>query len=136
MTIKKKTIIIFTTFCIILSFTISYMLVKSSKGTSFEIMSFSNNSSSRMKASFVYFSGRKQKEINLKQDEELTISFNSEITEGKLSIQLLDSTGNVVKEFANTVDQTEKIKASKAEKYKILVQGEKAKGNYEVKWYK
>lgn len=112
------------------------MLVKSSKGASFEIMSFDKSTSSRMKASFLYFSGRKQKEINLKQDEELTISFNSEITEGKLSIQLLDSTGNIIKEFANTVDQTEKIKASKAEKYKILIQGEKAKGNYEVKWYK
>lgn len=133
---KKKILLLFTAFCIILSLAISYIIVKSPNGGSIELLSFGNGSSSQMNASFVYFSGRKQKEINLNQGEELTISFNSKITEGKLTMQLLDSTGNIIKQFENTVGQTEKIKVSKTEKYTVLVNGEKAKGNYEIIWHK
>jgi hypothetical protein len=133
---NKKIWIGFAVLCIVLSLIVSSAILNSSTGGSIEIMSFGSNSSSRMKASFLYFDGAKQKEINLKAGEEVTINLLSKITEGKLVIEIVDDDGNVVKQYENTIDQKEKIKSSQAEKYRILVKGEKAKGSYEITWHK
>jgi methionine-rich copper-binding protein CopC len=131
---RIKIFSIFVGLCLALSLIITLILINTDSITSLQIMSHSNYSSNKMNSSYRFFHGFKSKNVNLKQGEELTINYKSEVQSGSLTLKVLDSKGDVIKVFEGNTEGTENLKADTDKKLKIVVEGNKTRGSYEISW--
>jgi hypothetical protein len=91
-----------------------------------------NSTSSSINGSFKLFTGTENKNINLKQGEILNIKYTSEVTSGKLFIQLFNPEKELVKDFKTNASDDVEVKAEESGKYQIKVIGEDASGSFDV----
>lgn len=91
-----------------------------------------NSTSNSIYGSYKLFSGTEDKNINLKQGEILNIKYSSEVTSGKLSIQLFNPDGKLVNDFKTNVSDDVEVKAEQSGKYQIKVTGDDASGSFDV----
>ncbi|MBP1904662.1 hypothetical protein J2Z32_001285 [Paenibacillus turicensis] len=91
-----------------------------------------NSTSNAMNGSYKLFSGTEDKNINLKQGEILNIKYSSEVTSGKLFIQLFNPEKELINDFKTNASDDVEIKAEQSGKYQIKVIGEDASGSFDV----
>jgi hypothetical protein len=91
-----------------------------------------NSTSSSINGSFKLFTGTENKNIKLKQGEILNIKYTSEVTSGKLFIQLFNPEKELVKDFKTNASDDVEVKAEESGKYQIKVIGEDASGSFDV----
>ena len=91
-----------------------------------------NSTSNSINASYKLFTGTEDKNINLKQGEVLNIKYTSEVTSGKLFIQLFNPEKELVKDFKTNVSDDVEVKAEESGKYQIKIIGEDASGSFDL----
>lgn len=91
-----------------------------------------NSTSNSINGSYKLFSGTEDKNINLKQGEILNIKYSSEVTSGKLFIQLFNPEKELIKDFKTNASDDVEVKAEESGKYQIKVIGEDASGSFDV----
>lgn len=91
-----------------------------------------NSTSNAMNGSFKLFTGTEDKKVKLKQGEILKIKYTSEVTSGKLFIQLFNPEKELVKDFKSNASDDVEFKAEQSGKYQIKVIGEDASGSFDV----
>ena len=135
---KTKLILGLISFCLILSFIITTMIIKFDTNLDLHVtfLSFSNNSSNRLKCSYKYFNGTDTKSINLKKNESINIDYTSTVTKGNLKILVLDTNGETIKALDSNISSLETINAKEDETIKIRVEGHNTKGSYDIHWTK
>lgn len=133
---KSKLILGLISFCLILSFIITFTIMKFGTGTYSQVslMSFSSNTSSRLKNTYKYFSGTNTKNISLKKGEILNVSYKSTVKKGSLKILVLNAQGDTIKTLVSNTSSIETINAEKDEKLKIRVEGHSTSGSYDISW--
>lgn len=90
------------------------------------------NDTNEIKATFKLFSGNEGRNIKLKQEDILNIKYTSEVTSGKLLIQLFDPEGKLVNDFKTNASDDVEVKAEQSGYYRIKVIGEDASGSFDV----
>lgn len=99
-----------------------------------KLLYIGNSTSNAMNGSFKLFTGTEDKKVKLKQGEILKIKYTSEVTSGKLFIQLFNPEKELVKDFESNASDDVEVKAEQSGKYQIKVIGEDASGSFDVKF--
>jgi hypothetical protein len=99
-----------------------------------KLLYMGNSTSNAMNGSFKLFTGTEDKKVKLKQGEILKIKYTSEVTSGKLFIQLFNPEKELVKDFESNASDDVEVKAEQSGKYQIKVIGEDASGSFDVKF--
>lgn len=92
-----------------------------------------NKTSHSISAKFQYFNGMENGKLDLKEGEEISISYELNAVNGKLEINVLDANKKVMVTRKNIKGKIH-LKAKKTQKYIIQVKGMKAKGAYSINW--
>lgn len=92
-----------------------------------------NEGKNKMNGKFQYLDGTKEKKIKCKEGQTVTISYKLAAKKGKLELKVVDKKGSVVEKRE---DEEGKISfnVKNTQKYKLLIQAEKAKGNFDLRW--
>ncbi|WP_163192353.1 hypothetical protein [Clostridium thermarum] len=88
----------------------------------------------KFNASFQYFNGSKASKFSVKEGETLQVNYKSSVEEGDLTIKLYNSEKEVISELEVNSEGSKELKVSKDDKYKLVVAGKKAKGNFDINW--
>ena len=104
-----------------------------SKGSTFSLFSFENNTSHKMSASYYFRSGTKEKVITVK-DEAITINADIVTEEGSLDVFIYDENDQYIYEGYDLQSTSFSITLSNPGKYTIKVVADKHKGSYKFEW--
>lgn len=88
---------------------------------------------SHITASFGSMSGTDAKYLNLKKKDKVSFRYESAI-EGSFSMKLMDADKNTIADFETNKSGTKTIGIQKDGRYKILIEGAKARGSYDISW--
>ena len=126
---RKRIFAIITVFlfCAILAGCTSFY----SKGT-FKGFSGSQYGTS-MNAKFSYFNGERGARISLKQGDRISIKYDINCDEGRLTLAFEDKNGNTLFTAADAAG-TETVTVDSDGKYTLQLTGADAKGNYTLSW--
>lgn len=100
----------------------------------FRIAHFSRTSTKKTAASFFYLSSTKNISIKLKSGDVITFDYELKEKKGSLIATFEDSSDNVIYSFDPDSDGIEEIIINKDDTYKLIIVGEKARGNYKFEW--
>lgn len=131
---KKKFIILTITVTAIILFII-LIFVLITKTSNIKVGFVENNYNNVLNASFKYFDGAKEKNIEFNKKKTVTIEYSLNEKKGSLELQVKDSDGNLVKSQKGTGEGNFEFKIEKTQKYTICILATKAEGNYNIKWF-
>lgn len=132
--IRSKRTVGFKKFIILCSTMFFIVFTGCSVQNGIRLNSSFSSSKGHMKASFGTLSGSDMKYVNFSKGENVDFKYKSKIEKGSLSIKLVDSDDNTVLEFEVNKSGTESLEIQKDDKYKVVIEGEKAKGSYDISW--
>ena len=93
-----------------------------------------SNVGKKIKGSYQFFDGTKIKVINAKEGKTIVINFASEVQEGELTMNILDSSNDLVAELQTNTTGIKEINSDKNQKYRLVIRGTQTKGSFNVNW--
>ena len=88
----------------------------------------------KIKGSYQFFNGTKIKLISAKEGKTIVINFASEVQEGELTMNILDSSNDLVAELQTNTTGIKEINSDKNQKYRLVIRGTQTKGSFNVNW--
>ena len=64
----------------------------------------------------------------------IVVDYSSEVKNGELSMTILDSSGNLVANLETNTSGTKNLNPNTDENYKLVIQGTKTEGSFDVSW--
>ncbi|KNY28323.1 hypothetical protein [Pseudobacteroides cellulosolvens] len=98
------------------------------------IRSNQNSANKHMSSSFKKLSKEFTKEIELIQDQTLTVTYDIKVISGSLNVKFVDPKGTEIIAFDKTQNGMKDIKIDQSGTYKIIVIGKDAEGSYDLRW--
>ena len=123
---KKKGLLIFLLIVIVSTLTFT--------GCTRALMWSSNSGKDHIEAKYKKFTGTEKKGIRLKEGDTLVIDYQSEVTEGTLTLTLTDPEGNEVLSLTADTEGTESLGAEESGKYTLNIRGDKTGGSFTINW--
>lgn len=105
-----------------------------SSGCGINVGYSSGSSTKSMSASFTSLTDTKEKTIELKSGNILSVDHSIKLEAGTLDIKLQDSEGNELTRFEPNTQGKSEINIGKDGVYKIIIKGFQAKGSYKFEW--
>ena len=93
-----------------------------------------SKSINKMSGSSSNWTGEKRAEVELAKGQTVTFRYRSNLDSGELSIQLLDSRGEVLHDFEVNKKGNVKQEITEDGIFVILISGTEFKGSYQVEW--
>ena len=124
---RRKLILLAACACLVFSFTAC------SRESGYTLMSLRQDTLTSMKMSYQKFSGYKEKDISVPDNEVLVLSGEFTTNSGTLGITVSDAEGNLVfekKDVQNSDFETELAQGS----YEIRIDADDHSGSYYVSW--
>ncbi len=115
-------------------FFLVYLLSACSFDNGLRLSSGNSSAKKHMSSSFALLSGENTKEIKLKKDATLVITYNIKIESGDLKVTLNNPKGSEIVAFNNTQKGKKEIRVDESGVYEIVVLGKDAKGSYDIRW--
>ena len=88
----------------------------------------------KINGSYKFIEGTKIKIISAKEGKTIVINFTSEVQEGELTMNVLDSSNDLVAELETNTTGTKEINSDKNQKYRLVIRGTQTKGSFNVNW--
>ena len=94
------------------------------------------NIANTFQASYQRFDGREMERIRLNAGESFALSYEVEVDEGSLTLQILEPGGDLVWEetFLHDTDSTYDFTAKNSGRYTIGIEGDQTQGSFELNW--
>ena len=102
--------------------------------SSIEIGYVGSNIGNGINGSYKYFNGTKTKIIEAHAGDTIVVDYSSEVKNGELSMTILDSSGNLVANLETNTSGTKTLNPNTDENYKLVIQGTKTEGSFDVSW--
>ena len=103
-------------------------------GCTRKLMWVSNSDKDHIQATYKRFTGTEIKTIRLNEGDTLVIDYQSEVTEGTLTLSLTDPDGNEVASLGTDTEGTERLGIEEGGGYTLLILGDKTGGSFEINW--
>ncbi|MTI47365.1 hypothetical protein [Sporosalibacterium faouarense] len=123
-------------FLLILIIIFSMIFAGCSSFSGFKIKSYGNSTSNSMKYTYGYLNGEYKVSFYIKKDVTIEVDYDIEVEKGNLVLKLIDSDGNEIWTVKANEDKKGKkqFKFDESGRYKIIVDGNKTKGSFNVKY--
>jgi len=94
------------------------------------------NIGNTFRASYQRFDGREIERIRLGAGESFALSYEVEVDEGSLTLQILDPGGDLVWEetYLEDTDSTFEFTPKNSGRYAIRIEGDQTQGSFELNW--
>lgn len=94
------------------------------------------NIGNTFRASYQRFDGREMERIRLDAGESFTLSYEVEVDDGSLTLQILEPGGDLVWEetYLEDADSTFDFTAENSGRYAIRIEGDQTQGSFELNW--
>ena len=103
-------------------------------GCTRKLMWVENSGRDHIQATYKRFTGIEKKTIRLEEGDNLVIDYESEVTEGTLSLTLTDPDGNEIMSLQSDTEGTQKVDAPESGRYTLWIEGDKTGGSFEIEW--
>ncbi len=128
---NKKNMTIISSIVVVL---LLFVLIAKSSDIKFGFVG--NSYKNVLKASFKYFNGEKDKEIEFSEGEVINFEYSLQGKKGSLELQIRDEDGKIVESKRGSGEGNIELKVDKTQKYKIRILAKRAKGKYSLEWSK
>ena len=118
----------------LLMFAVLAAAVVGLSGCKASLMWSGNDYPGRFEASYRYFSGSETKSIHADSGKVISITYQSAVTKGNLSMKVYDPNGEQVLDLKPGNKGTEEIKVTDGGNYKLVITGSKTSGSFDIRW--
>lgn len=112
------------------------ILVGLKNGSSIQIGFSESTVGDQVSASFKYFNGVKKEKVKFSAGSDVVMNYKISAKSGKLKMEIVDGSGNVIKEIKAPEEGEFEFSVVKKQKYVLRFTGKKARGKYKVSWKK
>ena len=99
-----------------------------------EMGSLGLNTPNHIKFSYKYFNGTKIRGIRASAGKTISLNYTSKVTQGELTLQILDPTRVALTPLQIGTTGTTEIKTLEDGTYELVITGSKTAGSYDVSW--
>lgn len=103
-------------------------------GCSRKLMWVGNSGQDHIQATYKRFTGTEKKNIRVEEGDTLVIVYQSEVSEGNLSVTITGPQDDEIVSLETGTEGTERLGIEKTGRYSLWIKGDKTGGSFEISW--